>query len=262
MNDAELADLEHENMIVTMSAFCANVAGSRVWRADGVMVAATGLPFVLFNQVVVDGEATEPAAIAAGVAAMREGTGPFVVNLRSGRDDRFIPLMHQLGLVPISEQPWMPGMAWHPVVGADAPHPPGFEVRRVRDDGGLDAHVATGAEGFELPEEILRAVVTPALLDHAEMAIYVGYANGVPVCTGLGVRSGRTIGVYNVATIPAARGRGHGAAITRRVVADGVAAGCDVAILQASDMGFPIYERIGFRTVVEYVGFVDPSPRD
>jgi predicted GNAT family acetyltransferase len=82
----------------------------------------------------------------------------------------------------------------------------------------------------------------------------------VPVSTGLGVRSGRTIGIYNIATIPAARGKGYGAAITRRNVADGVAAGCDVAILQASDMGFPIYERIGFRTVVEYVGFVDPSP--
>ena len=260
MNDAELADLEHQNMVVTMSAFCANVAGARVWRADGVMVAATGLPFVLFNQVIIDGEATRPAAIAGGVATMREGAGPFVVNLRSGRDDRFIPLMEELGLVPISDQPWMPGMAWHPIEGAAPTLPTGFEVREVRDIDGLQAHVTTGAEGFELPEDILRAVVVPALLDRADMPIYVGYENGVPVSTGLGVRSGRTIGIYNIATIPAARGKGYGAAITRRNVADGVAAGCDVAILQASDMGFPIYERIGFRTVVEYVGFVDPSP--
>ena len=77
--------------------------------------------------------------------------------------------------------------------------------------------------------------------------------------TGLGIRSGRTIGVYNIATIESARGRGYGAAITRQVVADGIAAGCDVAILQASDMGYPVYERMGFRTVVEYVGYVDPS---
>jgi len=41
-------------------------------------------------------------------------------------------------------------------------------------------------------------------------------------------------------------------------VDDGLAAGCDVSVLQASDMGLPIYERLGFRTVVQYDGFVDP----
>ena len=50
--------------------------------------------------------------------------------------------------------------------------------------------------------------------------------------------------------------------MTRRVVADGVAAGCDVAVLQSSDMGFSIYERLGFRTVVEYMGYVEPVATD
>jgi GNAT superfamily N-acetyltransferase len=259
VNDAQLADLEHENMIQAMTSFCASVAGARVWRADGTAVISTGLPFVLFNQVVVDGEATLPAAIAAGVSVMREGRGPFVVNLRSGRDDRFVPLMGELGLVPISEQPWMPGMAWHPVAEAVPVDLPGFEVRRVRDLADLDDHVTTGAAAFELPEEIIRAVVVPPLIDRADAPIYVGYEHDVPVSTGLGIRSGRTIGVYNIATIESARGRGYGAAITRRVVSDGIAAGCDVAILQASEMGYPVYERLGFRTVVEYVGYVDPS---
>ena len=262
MHDAELADLEHENMIRAMTSFCANVAGARVWRADGTAVISTGLPFVLFNQVVVDGEATGPEAIAAGVSVMRQGRGPFVVNLRSGRDDRFVPLMGELGLVPISEQPWMPGMAWHPIADGEPASPPGFEVRQVRDPLELEDHIRTGAAGFELPEEILRAVVVPSLIGRADVPIYVGYEHGVPVSTGLGIRSDRTIGVYHIATVEAARGRGYGAAITRRVVADGVAAGCDVAILQASDMGYSIYERLGFRTVVAYVGYVDPAVPD
>ncbi len=246
-------------MIQAMTSFCANVARARVWRADGAAIISTGLPFVLFNQVVVDGDATLPAAIAAGVKVMREGRGPFVVNLRSGRDDRFVPLMGELGLVPISEQPWMPGMAWYPARAAVADALPEFEVRRVRDLRGLEDHISTGAAGFELPEDILRAVVVPSLIDRADTPIYVGYEGGRPVSTGVGIRSGRTIGVYNIATIESARGRGYGAAITRRVVVDGVAAGCDAAILQASDMGYPVYERLGFRTVVEYVGYVDPS---
>jgi hypothetical protein len=46
--------------------------------------------------------------------------------------------------------------------------------------------------------------------------------------------------------------------MTARVTADGVATGCDVAALQASEMGRPIYERLGFRTVVRYAAYVDP----
>ncbi len=49
------------------------------------------------------------------------------------------------------------------------------------------------------------------------------------------------------------------AAMTARVAADGVAAGCDVAILQASDMGRPVYERMGYRRVVQYMGYVEPE---
>ena len=47
--------------------------------------------------------------------------------------------------------------------------------------------------------------------------------------------------------------------MTMQIVDDGASSGCDVAILQASHMGYPIYERLGFETVVEYVGFVDPA---
>lgn len=260
MDDAALADLEHENMVGAMSALCANVAGAEVRRAGGATALATGLPFVLFNQVVIEDEATAPAAVTDAVRFMRERGGPFVVNLRSGRDDRFVGLLGELGLVEVSERPWMPGMAWHPLpdpVTTDAPH--GHEVRRVTDVPGLEDHIRTGAAGFEMPEAIIRAIMVPSLLERTDYAIYVGYTEGRPVSTGLGIPSGRTIGVYNIATIAAARGRGYGAAMTRRVVADGVAGGCDVAILQASDMGLRVYERLGFRTVIDYVGYVEPT---
>jgi hypothetical protein len=47
--------------------------------------------------------------------------------------------------------------------------------------------------------------------------------------------------------------------MTARVAADGAAAGADVAVLQATDMGFPVYERMGYRTVVEYMGYVESA---
>jgi hypothetical protein len=47
--------------------------------------------------------------------------------------------------------------------------------------------------------------------------------------------------------------------MTARVVADGVDAGCDAAVLQASEMGRAIHEPLGFRTVVRYVVYIDAA---
>lgn len=151
----------------------------------------------------------------------------------------------------------MPGMAMRPIVAVEEPSGD-LEIRRVDDHIGVDDHIRAAAAGFELPDEMLRSIVTDAMLDAPWAALYVGYLDGEPVTSGLGVRTGSTIGVYNIATVPDARRRGFGASMTARVIADGSAAGCDLAVLQASDMGKPIYERMGFRTVVEYVGYVEP----
>jgi GNAT superfamily N-acetyltransferase len=110
-----------------------------------------------------------------------------------------------------------------------------------------------------MPDAVADMAMHDGLLERADCAIYVGYSAGAPVTTGLAIRTGRTIGVYNIATIEAARRRGLGSLMTARITADGRAKGCDVAILQASEMGLSVYERLGYRTVVEYDGYVEPE---
>jgi hypothetical protein len=260
MDHDTLARLEHENMIEAITAAGAEAPDGLVQRSDGVALIATGLPLRLFNQIIVESGSARPERIAAAVSVMRDRGAHFVVNLRAGADDPYLPLMSLLGLVPLSAEPWMPGMALHPLPspGTAAP-PPGHEIRRVADRSGVTDHLRAAAAGFGMPVEWLEPVITESLLARSAVAMYVGYSDGLAVTTGMGIRTGRTIGVYNIATVETARRRGLGAAMTMRVVDDGAAAGCDVAILQASDMGYPIYERLGFRTVVEYFGYVDPS---
>jgi GNAT superfamily N-acetyltransferase len=260
MDPTALARLEHANMIQTMTLIAGNVPGAVVRQTDDVAALSSGLPFILFNQVIVAGDAATPAALSAGIGVMRDRGSPFVVNLRVGADDAFAAVARELGLVPLSERPWMPGMAMHPISAEPTVDTPGFEIRQASDAAGIEDHIRTAALGFEMAEDVIRAIVVPTLLGRDDVAVYVGYVDGEPVATGLGFRTDSTIGVYNIATVESRRGRGYGAAMTRRVVADGVAAGCDVAILQSSEMGFPIYERLGFRTVVEYMGYVEPSP--
>ena len=260
MDPQVLARLEHENMVEALVVVGGQAPGALVARADGVALIATGLPLHLFNEVLIEGEAVAPEAIAAAVATTRARGDRFVVNLRAGTDDRYLPLMAELDLVQMSTDPWMPGMAFHPLPARDSvPPASGHEIRRVADGPGVRDHILTAAAGFEMPVDWVEAIMTEALAVRREAAVYVGYADGHPVSTGLGIRTGRTIGIYNIATLETARRRGYGAAMTMRIVDDGVADGCDVAILQASDMGRPIYERLGFRTVIEYVGYVDRS---
>lgn len=258
MKPTELAKLEHENMIEAIALVGENVEGAVVQRVSGVALIATGLPILLFNQVIVERPAAAAEAVSAAVAQARDRGARFVVNLRVGTDDELVPLMDGLGLVRLSDEPWMPGMALYPIRRDSAAPSAEHEIRRVADASGVDDHSRTAAAAFEMPESIVRAIVTPAMAQRDGVAVYVGYSDGRPVTTGLGVRTGRTVGVYNIATVPAARRRGYGAAMTQRIVADAAAAGCDVATLQSSDMGYSVYERLGYRTVVEYMGYVDP----
>lgn len=260
MNLHALARLEHENMVAAIALAGAQAPGSLVERTDGVALIATGLPLRLFNQVIVERDDARPEAIASAVATLQARGDHFVVNLRAGEDDRHVPLVTQLGLAPISEHPWMPGMVLHPLPRSAGVVPdPGHEIRRVADASGIADHIRAAAAGFGMPQAWLEAVVSENLGRTPGVAVYVGYTDGEPVTTGLGVRTGRTIGVYNLATVEGARKRGYGSAMTMRIVDDGAAEGCDVAVLQASEMGYPVYERLGFRTVVEYLGFIDPD---
>jgi ribosomal protein S18 acetylase RimI-like enzyme len=259
MTHDELVALEHENWIAYVSGVASCTGRARVVRAGGVVTVLTGLPMDWFNQVLIEREEATAAGVLAGVAQARERGDRFVVRLREGIDDRFIPTLTQAGLAPAGEQTSTPGMVAFPIDhDAIAGHAaPELEIRRVTDAGGIDAHRQAVTAGFGSDPAVALGTACRDLVDRPECVVYVGYADGDPVVSGLGWRTGRTIGVYSIATIESARRRGYGAAMTARVVADGVAAGGDVAALQASDIGRPIYERLGFRTVVRYTAYFD-----
>jgi GNAT superfamily N-acetyltransferase len=257
MDDAALGRLEHENMVTAFGAILSGVPGSLVRDEGGVAIVASGLPVSWFNQLLVGAPDASDEALTAAVAVMRERGASWLVHLREGIDARLEAVLAALGLVAGDDDATMPGMALHPIP-TDAPAAT-HDIRRIRDAAGLADHVAVAAAGFGMPAELAAQFMTPGLATTDGVSLYVGYLEGRPITAGAGVRTGRTIGVYNIATMPDARRRGYGAEITARVAADGLAAGCDTAILQASAMGQPIYERMGYRTVVRYRAWTEPS---
>jgi len=257
MTTDELVALEHENWIAFLTGVVSCTNGATVSRAGGVVTLLTGLPMDWFNQILIEGNEATPEGLLAAVAEARRRGGEFAVRLRDGIDDRFVPTLTQAGLT--GRETSFPGMVAFPIDHDAIPElgPAELEIRRVTDAAGIDDHRQAATEGFGTDLSVAEGIVCVGLLERPECTVYAGYADGELVVSGLGWRTGRTIGVYSIATIASARRRGYGAAMTARVISDGVAAGCDVSALQASEMGRPIYERLGFRTVVRYVAYAD-----
>jgi N-acetylglutamate synthase len=74
-------------------------------------------------------------------------------------------------------------------------------------------------------------------------------ARASAAAVGLGIFGDAIAGIFNIATVPAYRGRGYGRAVSSRIVADAVARGADLVYLQSSEDGFPLYQSMGFHTV-------------
>jgi predicted GNAT family acetyltransferase len=96
------------------------------------------------------------------------------------------------------------------------------------------------------------------LASFEESFVYVGRVGGEIVSTALAFTVDGATGVFDVATPPAHRGRGYGAALTARVARDGLAAGSELAYLQSSDVGYGVYRGLGFRDVEQYVLLTRP----
>ena len=58
-------------------------------------------------------------------------------------------------------------------------------------------------------------------------------------------------GIYWVAALPEARGRGLVGRLMHLALAEGRDRGCDISTLQATTLGYPVYSRLGYRDVGE-----------
>jgi ribosomal protein S18 acetylase RimI-like enzyme len=128
--------------------------------------------------------------------------------------------------------------------------PPGFAIEEVRDETMLLDFKHVFVETYGIPEWAGQAWVAATL--HAGMGrppwkMYVGYLNGAAVATNMLFNGGGVASVYAVATLPTAQRQGIGGAITLQPLLEARALGYHYAVLFATEMGVPVYERLGFR---------------
>jgi hypothetical protein len=67
-------------------------------------------------------------------------------------------------------------------------------------------HASVAAAGFEIPLGLLLPLITPEVLAAPGVRCYLGEAGGQPVTTGLGVRLGSSVAIFDIATPPSIAG--------------------------------------------------------
>jgi GNAT superfamily N-acetyltransferase len=128
--------------------------------------------------------------------------------------------------------------------------PQGFLIEEVRDEAALYDFKHVFVETYEIPEYTGQAWVDATLkigIGQTPWKMYVGRLNGQAVATNMLFNGAGVASVYGVATVPAARGKGIGAAITLKPLLEARKLGYHYAVLFSSEMGVRVYERIGFR---------------
>ncbi|WP_422735393.1 GNAT family N-acetyltransferase [Micromonospora sp. WMMD729] len=174
------------------------------------------------------------------------------IMVRYDADGSVAELAARHGLAARSDLPLLAGAADELVLRADE-----AQLARVRRVGAADSDRYTDVltRGFEAPDGLFGPLMGGAVLDAERIDGYLYEEDGQLLGTGLGMHTRGVVGVFNIAVVPAARGRGLGRAITEKVVRDGVAAGADAAYLQSSALGRPLYESMGFRFQENWIAF-------
>src|SRR4051795_3556881 len=230
-------------------------AGFELGETDSMTLLASGIAVTYFNGGFAHAPTADPRrCVAEAIAFFARSGVPFLLWLREGAYDGLIAAGRAAGLRDVGGPPSMALAS----IGQSASSPSDLDLRLASSPADMHDHRMLLAAGFGMPSEILDRVMVDGLLDDPNTGIVVGRVDGVPVTTAMLAMSGETAGVYNVATLPDRRGNGYGEAATWGVIAEGARRGCTHSILQSSDAGHPVYERMGFVDVGRYVQLEGP----
>ncbi len=164
-----------------------------------------------------------------------------------------LPELSSRGLSLVGHPPLMLRLPPAPAV----PRPPGLRIVAVEDDQTCHDFDRVLKEGYGLPDS---PAVTDQRLLGRHLHLFVGYLGDQPVATAGASTAAGVVEVDWVASLPAHRHRGIGAAMTAAAVSIEPSW---PALLLASDDGHNLYRRLGFVDLLRFTIWEhQPLPAD
>jgi len=233
-----------------MLAVCEGVARGRsgAWRDSrpGLLALMTTLPGRPYNGLYgLDATASPEDATALAVDLAASGVS-WCARLRPSVPDEVDEALGDQGLFAEDEALLMAASLTANDFERFEPPELTLTARRSGDDPAI-ATVLRAAFGTE-PSSAAK------LLDSAHLKCegiqwHLGRVGDKPVACAMSVMAGGALGIFAVGTVPEARGRGYGSAVTSRALTQGLAAGAGFGVLTASPDVQNVYLRLGFRVL-------------
>ena len=227
--------------------------GGEVHEHDGFTLCASPHGTSYANMALVRDAGVDPDVLLAAIrdcyVARRLN---WSVGAREHADGALVAALEARGFMELVRTP---GMVLEQDPGATC-RPPGLVVEPVRDDRGRRAYLDVTADAyavFQQPREF--AEDTFASLDSLfapHIQGFVGWLDEEPVAAAALYESHGVAGIGWVGTVAERRGQRYAEAVTWAAVREGFRRGAQFANLQASPLGRPVYERMGFATPTHY----------
>lgn len=246
-----------ENIVEFFRAFGKVAPNATVHDAADVFYSLTSVAFPVFNSV-----------LRARLSAAEAETT--IASLRAAARERNVPLLWWVGpgsspsdlgrrLVArgFAHASTLPGMSADlDALAEPEPGTPELTIARVTDASTARLWAKLLCDGFAMPQfagdALYDFTLATGFSHEAPLRNYVAWWNGMPVATSSLFTAAGVAGIYNVATVRAARHRGVGRAMTLRAMLDAKNRGFRAAILQASSAGIRVYESLGFESICAF----------
>lgn len=214
------------------------------WR-DGLWLTPDPVPVIFFSAIAVRPNA-DASVVAGRIAARRWASvsDPWadlpMPSHGFALDGDHAWMVRDAGAVPMTDTP------------AD------LVVERVDDTDALADFERAAALGFGHTPGPAFTWHGPPLLSDDRLQLWRGRVQGETVAVAMGFAEAGVLGIYGVTTLPDARRRGFGTALTRHAIA----ARPDMpAVLQPSTMAESLYRRLGFREFATFRAWDRESQR-
>lgn len=260
----EMARAVESNLNAQLPLMYTHMPGVDVYNERDLLCMVSRLPSRAYNAVYWSGFSAQgaKARIDAVVERYRSrGRLPLMwVVAPSSQPPGLGPILESRGFQMIFRAP---GLAADLFSLKAEPRPSGLIVERVQNEAQLEHWLEPVATSFEF-EPVVRAAylalfASQGFSSSLPWQLFVGLERGQPVAASRLFCTAGVAGLYHVATIPRARGRGYGTAVTLAATGAARELGYRTAILTASTEGYPLYRRLGFEECVRADIYAGPG---
>jgi hypothetical protein len=220
-----------------------------VRRFGRAVAVVTAVDTPLFNPILaLDSAVTAADVLAAHAFATSRGVEPGLL-LHTATVRKLSEDIEELGLERVDGEP---ALVLEPLRPVEVVTPPELILRALEPTHLEDWYAVTS-----WPAD--RRIFGPELASDPDVRLIVGYVHERPVTAAAAFGSPGVVGVYAVDTIDTARRRGYGRAATWAAIDAGRRAWrADLAVLQSTAAGLPLYRSMGFVEVGRYELYARP----